>query len=45
MHGRNNLSKAIQLLNNENKLDFENLLTPRFHLILITCLFVDQKNY
>ena len=23
MHGRNNLSKAIQLLNNENKLDFE----------------------
>ena len=45
MHGRNNLDKAIDLLDNENKEDFRKFVNKKFHLIHIICLFVNQKNF
>ena len=45
MHGRNNLDKAINLLNKENKEDFKMFVNNEVSLILIICSFVNLKHY
>ena len=45
MHGCGNLSKAIELLDEKEKKIFHYLLKTRYHLILITCLFVEIQKF
>ena len=45
MHGRNNLDKATDLLDKNNREDLDNFLIIRYHLIHIICLYANQRNY
>ena len=44
MHGKGNLDKAINLLDQEDK-DFSDFVNSEVSLILIICSFVIEKNF
>ena len=45
MHGKGNLDKAINLLDQDDKKDFSEFVNSEVSLILIICSFVDRKKF
>ena len=44
MHGYKNLDKAIELLENDDRKDFNEFVNSKLILIHTICLFANQKN-